>query len=173
MYFEVELQGKKYHIDVVETNDFWKIALQEENQSWLFYDIPKSDFQQAERTISFLFKGKSYLIDVIKDDTEYNIYTQGSYRTLKIYNDEMILHESLKKGSLLGKELELTTKIPGTILEILVKEGESVSRDQPLLIMEAMKMENELRAECDVKIKEILVKEGQSVDSGSLLMRFE
>lgn len=63
--------------------------------------------------------------------------------------------------------------MPGKIVKILVKEGEVVPSDTPILIMEAMKMENEMRSPREVKIKSIEVKEGDNVDSGTVLIRYE
>ncbi|KHD87985.1 MAG: methylmalonyl-CoA decarboxylase, gamma-subunit [Bdellovibrio sp. ArHS] len=173
MYFEAELKGKKYKVDVTEQRTTWKVSLQEEGKSWTHYDISKRDFKEAEQYISFLFEGKSYLIDVIGQDTEYTVFTRNSFRTIKVFNDEMLLHESLKKGGNFGADQELKSGMPGKIIEIFAKEGDIVKANKPLLIMEAMKMENEMRATRDVKIKEIKVKQGDSVESGAVLIKFE
>lgn len=173
MYFEAELKGKKYKVDVTEQKLTWKLSLQEEGKDWVHYDISKNDYKQAEQYISFLFEGKSYLIDVIGQDTEYTVFTRNSFRTIKVFNDEMLLHESLKKGGGFGGDQELKSGMPGKIIEIFAKEGEIVKANKPLLIMEAMKMENEMRASRDVKIKEIKVKQGDSVESGAVLIKFE
>jgi len=173
MYFEAELQGKKFKIDVTETRHLWRVSLQEEGKDWVHYDVSKSDFKEAEQYISFLFKGSSYLIDVIGKDTEYTVFTRNSFRTIKIYNDEMILHESLKKGGGFGGDSDLRAGMPGKIIEIFAKPGDVVKANKPLLIMEAMKMENEMRTSRDVKIKDVKVKQGDSVESGAVLMTFE
>ncbi len=173
MYFEAELKGKKFKVDVSEHRNAWKLSLQEEGKEWVHYDISKNDYKVAEQYISFLFEGKSYLVDVIGQDTEYTVFTRNSFRTIKVFNDEMLLHESLKKGGGFGGDLELKSGMPGKIIEIFAKEGEIVKANKPLLIMEAMKMENELRASRDVKIKEIKVKQGDSVESGAVLIKFE
>lgn len=173
MYFEAELKGKKYKVDVTEQKLTWKLSLQEEGKGWVHYDISKNDYKEAEQYISFLFDGKSYLIDVIGQDTEYTVFTRNSFRTIKVFNDEMLLHESLKKGGGFGGDQELKSGMPGKIIEIFAKEGEIVKANKPLLIMEAMKMENEMRASRDVKIKEIKVKQGDSVESGAVLIKFE
>lgn len=173
MYFEAELKGKKYKVDVNEQRNSWKLSLQEEGKEWIHYDISKNDYKQAEQYISFLFEGKSYLIDVISQDTEYTVFTRNSFRAIKVFNDEMLLHESLKKGGGFGGDAELKAGMPGKIIEIFAKEGEIVKANKPLLIMEAMKMENEMRATRDVKIKEIKVKQGDSVESGAVLIMFE
>ncbi len=173
MYFEAELRGKKYKVDVAEGRHNWKVSLQLEGESWKHYDISKNDFKSAEEYISFLFEGKSYLIDVLGQDTEYTVFTRNSFRTIKIFNDEMLLHESLKKGGGIGQESVLKAGMPGKIIEIFVKTGQEVKAGTPLLIMEAMKMENEMRAASDVIIKEIKTKQGDSVESGAILIEFE
>jgi biotin carboxyl carrier protein len=63
----------------------------------------------------------------------------------------------------------LVAPMPGKIVRVLVKTGEPVKRRQPLIVMEAMKMENELRATSDGSVAELHVQEGQSVDAGTLL----
>lgn len=173
MYFEAELKGQKYKVDVTESRLHWKISLQEEGKDWLHYEINKSDYKQAEEYISFLFAGQSYLIDVIGKDTEYTVFTRNSFRSIRIFNDEMLLHESLKKGGGMGADKDLKSGMPGKIIEIFVKAGDIVKAQKPLLIMEAMKMENEMRAARDVKIKEVCVKQGDSIESGAILIKFE
>lgn len=64
----------------------------------------------------------------------------------------------------------ITAAMPGTILEIKAAEGDTVVRGETLLILEAMKMENEIMAPCDGVIGEIHVAVGASVNSGDLLM---
>jgi biotin carboxyl carrier protein len=173
MYFEAELKGTKYKVDVVETRHTWKISIQKGAEPWTHYDISKTDYQQTESYFSFLFKGVSYMIDVVGKDTEYTVFTRNSFRSVKIFNDEMLLHESLKRGGGLGGDRELKSGMPGKIIEIFAKPGEIVKANKPLLIMEAMKMENEMRASADVKIKEVCVKQGDSVESGQILIKFD
>lgn len=173
MYFESEMNGKKYHIDVVETKQHWKISIQEEGKDWEFIEINKTDYKKPEAYVSFLYEGSSYLVDVVGSDTDYTVFTRGSYRTLKIFNDEMLLHRSLKNSGSMSHERELKAGMPGKIIEIFVKPGDAIKHNKPILIMEAMKMENEMRAAADCIVKEVCVKQGDSVDSGSVLIRFE
>jgi len=173
MYFEAALKDKKYKVDVVESRFHWRISLQENDGDWIHYDISKDDYKKSESYFSFLFKGVSYLIDVVGGDTEYTVFTRNSFRTIPIFNDEMLLHESLKRGGGLGGDTELKSGMPGKIIEIFVKAGDVVKANKPLLIMEAMKMENEMRSSTDVIIKEICVKQGASVESGAVLIKFE
>src|SRR4051794_30413153 len=63
----------------------------------------------------------------------------------------------------------IVAPMPGKIVRILAKVGEPVHARQPVVVIEAMKMENELRALADGVVTEIHGKEGQSVDAGTLL----
>ena len=59
--------------------------------------------------------------------------------------------------------------MPGTILKVNVKNGDAVKKGDVLMILEAMKMENEIMAPCDGKVTSVAVTQSASVESGSLL----
>jgi biotin carboxyl carrier protein len=73
-----------------------------------------------------------------------------------------------KKAAGAGKEV--IAPLPGLIREILVKEGDAVTKGQKLMILEAMKMENEINADADGTITSLLVAEGDSVQGGDPLL---
>ena len=64
---------------------------------------------------------------------------------------------------------QVTSPMPGTILSINVAAGDTVKRGQVLMILEAMKMENEIMCPCDGKIASVNTSKGSSVESGTLL----
>lgn len=75
------------------------------------------------------------------------------------------------KASSNGEESgKITAAMPGTILDIKVNAGDAVVRGQALMVLEAMKMENEIMAPCDGVVEEIHTTKGASVNSGDLLM---
>jgi biotin carboxyl carrier protein len=63
--------------------------------------------------------------------------------------------------------------MPGKVVRVLVKAGDEVTARQGLVVVEAMKMENELRAARDGRVREVLVTESQSVDAGTPLVIIE
>ncbi|MBK7143074.1 MAG: biotin/lipoyl-binding protein [bacterium] len=67
----------------------------------------------------------------------------------------------------------LKAPMPGLVIKLRVEPGERVAKGQPLVIIEAMKMENIIKARTDGIIKEIKVKAGQSVEKGDTLLEFE
>lgn len=173
MHFEAESNSNNFEVKVHEGRTHWSISIKKDEGDWINYNIDKSDFRLVDKTISLMFKGHSYLIDAQGEDTEYTVYTRGSFRKIKIFNDEMLLHESLKSGKALGGGDNLVSGMPGKIVKILVKPGAEVKEGDPLLIMEAMKMENEMRADRDAKVKDVHVDPGSSVESGTTLISFE
>ena len=60
--------------------------------------------------------------------------------------------------------------IPGLVLKVLVKEGDTVNSGDNILILEAMKMESEIGSTASGTVKKVLVKEGQSVQEGEALI---
>jgi biotin carboxyl carrier protein len=71
------------------------------------------------------------------------------------------------------KGMRVRAQMPGKIIRIMVKPGAQVEKDQPLIVMEAMKMENEIRAQGAGKVGTIKVTEGQAVETGADLMMIE
>ena len=71
-----------------------------------------------------------------------------------------------------GKAM-VTSPMPGKVVKLLVGEGEEVRTDQGVIVVEAMKMENELKSAVTGKVKEIFVKEGEVVESGAKLLLVE
>jgi biotin carboxyl carrier protein len=63
--------------------------------------------------------------------------------------------------------------IPGTVLDILVKTGQKVSKGDDLMVLEAMKMQNQLKCSIDGRVKKIPVKKGDKVSKGTLLLILE
>jgi biotin carboxyl carrier protein len=63
----------------------------------------------------------------------------------------------------------IVAPMPGKVVRVLGRAGDSVAHRQPVVVIEAMKMENELRASRDGTVTDVLVQEGQSVEAGTLL----
>jgi len=72
-----------------------------------------------------------------------------------------------------GASGELLTQMPGKVVKINVEVGQEVKKGDCVLILEAMKMENEIKTSVDGVVKTIHVKEGDALDSGVLMMEIE
>jgi biotin carboxyl carrier protein len=68
---------------------------------------------------------------------------------------------------------QIKAPLPGTILQIMIAPGTAVKREQPLLVLEAMKMENNILAEKDGTVKTVKVREGDTVMQGDVLVEID
>lgn len=68
-----------------------------------------------------------------------------------------------------GAGTKVTAPMPGTILDVKVNVGDSISKGQVIMVLEAMKMENDIVASCDGKITSVLVKKGDTVNASDAL----
>jgi biotin carboxyl carrier protein len=75
-------------------------------------------------------------------------------------------------GSEVGPQ-KLAAAMPGKIVRIMVKEKDEVKAGQPLIVMEAMKMQNEMKSPKDGKVQKILTSEGSTVNAGDTLAVIE
>ncbi len=104
--------------------------------------------------------------------------TSGKKEThLRSRGVESVLHlfdprdESASGGEGEGAA-EVLAAMPGRVLEVRVAPGDRVAKGDLLLILEAMKMQNEIRAEADQVVAEVRCAAGQAVETGALLVRF-
>jgi biotin carboxyl carrier protein len=67
----------------------------------------------------------------------------------------------------------ITTQMPGRVVRLLLAVGDPVRKGQPVLVVEAMKMENEMKSPIDGRVAEILVAEGSTVEAGTKLVKVE
>ena len=86
---------------------------------------------------------------------------------------EARLAAALGKGTAGAGSGSLTAPMPGRVVKVLVSVGQSVVHGAPVMIVEAMKMENELQAPTSGVVRMIAVSEGATVDAGQVLMEIE
>jgi acetyl/propionyl-CoA carboxylase alpha subunit len=131
---------------------------------------------------------KDHLFHAIKDDKSYNLellklnrYDKTVFVKVNGVKFKMQLQDKYDELlHLLGMDNLLTTKVaelkapmPGLVLSLLAKEGETVQKGDTLLILEAMKMENAIKAPTDGVIKSISVNTGEAVEKNQLILNFQ
>jgi biotin carboxyl carrier protein len=112
---------------------------------------------------------------------DYDVYLDGRTVSVDIrpstHSTRSTAHgptSSLRAGSQKAAGPQrVTAPMPGKIVKVLVKAGDEVKARQGLVVVEAMKMENELRAGRDGRVREVMAVEGRSVDAGAVLLVVE
>ncbi|MDN5341605.1 MAG: glutaconyl-CoA/methylmalonyl-CoA decarboxylase subunit gamma [Oceanotoga sp.] len=117
--------------------------------------------------------GKSYDVEVeelnneiIENKTQQNIDIKPQEKNLEKTIAKKEVTEPKKEEKIVEKSSgeEILAPLPGVILDILVNEGQQINKGDKLLVIEAMKMENDIQSEYSGIIDKILVKKGDSVD---------
>ncbi len=137
-------------LDLIETKDN-SFHLLQDNRSFAINLLHKNT---AEKTMTIEVNGNKY---EVKIEDEY---------------DQLVKKMGLSVG---GAQVLKNVKapMPGLILDILAQPGQSVEKGDQLLILEAMKMENVLKAEGEGVIKSIEVQKGNAVEKGQILIEME
>ena len=98
----------------------------------------------------------------------------GSVKDLSFENKSFQVYRGYKPSGLATQNAgELITKMPGKVVKIQVSEGQQVNVGETLIIIEAMKMENEVKSAINGIVKKIYIKAGDAVEQGILMLEIE
>lgn len=130
-----------------------------------------------ERIFHIIQNAKSYTAEVVKADHKAKTFTikvNNSSYTIQVKDRFDILLDKLGMSNLAkDKVTDIKAPMPGMVLDIHVKVGQEVSKDDPILVLEAMKMENMIKSPCNGVIKSIKAEQGIAVEKNSVLVTFE
>jgi biotin carboxyl carrier protein len=120
---------------------------------------------------SLIVNGESYEGYVYPDDDGWQVLLLGQFYPVRV-EDEREKHLQISAGSAEqpGAEFVLKAPMPGLVVAVPVSEGQLVEKGQTLMILESMKMQNELRAPHAGKVARLRVKAGESVEQKQTLL---
>jgi acetyl/propionyl-CoA carboxylase alpha subunit len=125
-------------------------------------------------SFSIVIGNRSFDLDVVRDGDEVVVSSRGGTTRLTLEDARRRL---MRAGS--GNAREVTGRVqmrammPGRVVSLLVKAGDEVAANQGVIVVEAMKMENELKSPKAGKVIEVKVAAGQTVEKGELLVVIE
>jgi len=160
-------------------NDKSTFAIEQEDGKWVM-DGVQADWdssRQPNGLVSVLYKGKSYTAIVEKVDKaakEVWLRVDGQlYKTaIKEPIDQLLSNMGLDMKAL--KKVEpIKAPMPGLVLKVLVVPGQQINKGDGLIILEAMKMENILKATATATVKAVKVAERTAVEKGAVLIELE
>ena len=160
-------------------NNNYKLSVNNSNSfEFTESDLEKLDAVRVEKSkFHVLNDSKPYQAEIISADfiaKKYTVKVNNNTYEVAISNplDELIKSMGIERGKTKVVNA-IKAPMPGLILEISVEVGQTVKENDPLLILEAMKMENSFLSPRDGVIKSISVVKGNAVDKGQLLIEFE
>jgi biotin carboxyl carrier protein len=153
------------------------------NSRWLFDGEPAQTSEGAfvkwydHKFFLLIHNGKKFHGELIEDGSEsQKLIVKINHRVFELKRkgelDSLISSLGLDKPKV-RKMKELHSPMPGRVIQLFVNVGDEVNLNDNLLSLEAMKMENILKAEGIGKVKSILVSGGEVVDKGAVLIEFE
>jgi biotin carboxyl carrier protein len=127
----------------------------------------------ANAVHSLRIDGAQHEVSVRLKGEDYAVTSRHGTTTVSVTDPLTHLAAQTRGGKGGKRQRRVTAYMPGRVVAVLVEEGAAVTTGQGVVVLEAMKMENEIRAEQDGTIAKIFVQPGQAVDSGNPLFELE
>jgi acetyl/propionyl-CoA carboxylase alpha subunit len=162
---EIDCGKQRIKVAVSGAPGSWKVTLDGKETPCDWVSLPNDHY-------SLILDGRVYdfLIEMAGDSC--SIIGRGGSHTLRVADARRLRPQGEVEEGVAGLQ-RLTAEMPGKVVRILVKEGDAVSYDQGLLVLEAMKMQNEIRAPKSGLVKAIGVTPGKAVNTGEFLLSLE
>jgi acetyl/propionyl-CoA carboxylase alpha subunit len=133
--------------------------------------------QDGDGGYHIIHQSKSYAVRVLEHNVaekDLSLLINGNKYNVTIEDEYDALLKSMGMGAGAVKKLKkLQAPMPGLVLEVMVCTGAAVKKDDPLMILEAMKMENVLKSPGDAVVKSIEIEKGLAVEKNQVLIHFE
>ena len=146
------------------------------DQVFLDGELLDVDLRQsgASELYSLLFNGLSYEVLIETARFSYGVTSRGERFDVQVEDERTRkLNAGRKAPALPEGELAVVAPIPGLVVEVLVQAGDEVEEEQALVILEAMKMANEIRSPRSGVTKKVQVEPGQRVEQNEILLVLE
>ena len=161
MKLQVEIDGKKRQVELTQASErpVWTIDGQR---------LEADAIAVSSGVYSILINGKSFEVRTERLGAELRATTSGREFRIVVQDER---EWRRKRGSAVEAEgrQQVLAPMPGKIVRVLVKTGDAVRAGQGLLVVEAMKMQNEIRAPKSGTIDRLGVVEGQTVNAGQVV----
>ena len=162
MKYEVLLAGKTRVVELTRKDGGWDFSLDGK-------PLDADAVEVAPNTFSVLLNGESHHIRIApRPDGTLTLHTGLAEYQAEVSDPRV--WRGRRHGALEAEgRQQITAPMPGKVVRVLVKQGDAVEAGQGLLVVEAMKMQNEIRSPKRGKVEKLLAKEGQAVNAGEVL----
>lgn len=162
--YVVSINGKKKEVKIFEKT----IIIDNIEYQYSLSQINESSFHLRVNNSSFEVSMDRFSVE------DFLLLIEGNYFETTVRSKlEEIANETLKKKEKISHKDTIAAPMPGLVLKIRKKVGETVAIGEPLIVLEAMKMENDIKSPASGTIKEIKVREGDSVNKDQKMILIE
>jgi biotin carboxyl carrier protein len=166
MTYDVVVDGKTHHLELNRGENTWLCKVDDQ-------EIEVDAALTARDVMSVLVGGKAYEVKRERSLQGELHLVIGSARYAVDVQDPRSLRTRRATGGTEAGPQKLTAPMPGKIVRILVAVNEEVKAGQGIIVMEAMKMQNEMKSPKDGRVQKIMTSEGSTVNPGDTLAIIE
>ena len=165
MIYDVKVADKMHRVELQKENSGWRCKLDGR-------EMPLDVIPTQDGVLSILVDGKSYEVKQESAGSETSVVV-GQQRFSAQVRDPRSLRS--RRTSDAGSEgpQKITAPMPGKVVRILAPAGTAVEHGQGVIVIEAMKMQNELKSPKKGTVKKLNISEGSAVDAGQSLAEVE
>lgn len=167
MKYVVDTGKERYTVEITENADGLSVKVADQP-----VDLEVISDQSYNR-ILMLLNSRSYDTEVFQRNGKTSVFLLGRRFDCVVEDERLASIREVAGVAVAAAGAEVRAPMPGLVVRLNKKVGDAVKRGESLIIVEAMKMENELPASDDGVIKQIHVEPGQTVDKGDLLISIE
>lgn len=160
MTYEISIDGKNYRLELSQTEGRWTCRLDGR-------EIAVDAVLARPDVISLRLRNKAYEVKCERVGSDLHLWV-GSVRYQAEVRDPRSLRSRARAIDDHGPR-KLTAPMPGKVVRILLREGAEVEAGTGILVVEAMKMQNEVKSPKKGRIQKIVVSEGAAVNAGDVL----
>jgi biotin carboxyl carrier protein len=182
-FYEVSVGKKIYRVEIEKQGNVPSGAAQDRsevrdnsNGRWKLRldgrEVAVDIARAGKDVLSLIVNGESFEVRQNRSGESRQIYIRGSAFEVSV-RDPRSLHNRKLAGADNAGPQKLIASMPGKVVRVLARAGEKIAADQGIVVVEAMKMQNEVRSPKDGTLKELLVREGANVTAGAVLAIIE
>lgn len=167
MRYLVDTGSEKLTVEITEGSNGPEVVVNDEPISLSLVA------ENGYRHLLMLLDSLSYDTEVFRSNGRTQVFLLGRQFECRVEDERLARVREVAGAAAAASGARLRAPMPGLVVRILREPGAEVKKGESLIIVEAMKMENELKAPSSGRIVEFQVKQGQAVDKGDLLVTLE
>ena len=161
-----DLPDTEFKVEILEDGPIKKVSV-----NGTIYEV---DYNVGGDTIhSIIMNHRSHGVQITSlGHSDYEVRNKGDYFLVNIVDELKKMRMARSKSTIIGRQV-ITAQMPGVILKVYVKPGKEVKAGDPLCVLVAMKMENEIRSPMDGIVKEVYIKDEDKMAVGDKMFVVE
>jgi len=161
--YRITVGEREEKVTIVQADGHYQVQINGQE-----YDV---DVRRLEpgMVLSMLIDGGSHEAEVVPSEDGYRVHLPTRSFAVGVQHEVLARAGQKRGGAKVQGPVGVTSQMPGVVVDVLVAPGDQVQLGQPIIIVEAMKMQNEFTATASGVIAEIKVEAGEAVAAGQLL----